>query len=158
MLCRCNENTSYTVLCLLLLYFDLDVIGHQDIFFCAHFAFFHTHVSLLTSFIWFLSYFILAVPMRKCLGKCLCMNSLFPIAILNGTFFFCSVKAMNNWKQSAINQILLLLLLLLLLVEFELCFYVVSYIFRAIYGGKTIIVVRFIIALYTPPDTDQQFN
>ena len=32
------------------------------------------------------------------------------IAILNGTFFFRSVKAMNNWKRSAIKQILLLLL------------------------------------------------
>ena len=37
-------------------------------------------------------------------------SSPFPIAILNGTFFFCSVKAMNNWKWSAIKQILLLLL------------------------------------------------
>ena len=35
-----------------------------------------------------LSYFILAVPMRECLGKHSCMSSPFPIAILNGTFFF----------------------------------------------------------------------
>ena len=52
-----------------------------------------------------LPYFILAVPMRKCLGKHPCMSSPFPIAILNGTFFFRSV---NNWKLSAIKQILLL--------------------------------------------------
>ena len=58
-----------------------------------------------------LSYFVLAVPMRKCLGKHSCVSSPFPIAILNGTFFFRSVKAMNNWKRSAIKQILLLLLL-----------------------------------------------
>ena len=58
-----------------------------------------------------LSYFILAVPMRKRLGKHSCMSSPFPIAMLNGTFFFRSVKAMNNWKRSAIKQILLLLLL-----------------------------------------------
>ena len=32
-----------------------------------------------------LSYFILAVPMRECLGKHSCMSSPFPIAILNGT-------------------------------------------------------------------------
>ena len=32
-----------------------------------------------------LSYFILAVPMRKCLGKHSCTSSTFPIAILNGT-------------------------------------------------------------------------
>ena len=60
-----------------------------------------------------LSYYILAVPMRKCLGKYSCMSSPFPIAILNGTFFFRSVKAMNNWKRSAIKQILLLVLLCL---------------------------------------------
>ena len=32
-----------------------------------------------------LLYFILAVPMRKCLGKHSCMSSQFSIAILNGT-------------------------------------------------------------------------
>ena len=55
-----------------------------------------------------LSYFILAVPIRKCLGKHSCTSSPFPIAILNGTSFFRSVKAMNNWNRSAIKQILLL--------------------------------------------------
>ena len=49
--------------------------------------------------------------MRKCLGKHSCMSSPFPIAILNGTFFFRSVKAMNNWKRSAIKQILLLIII-----------------------------------------------
>ena len=39
-----------------------------------------------------LSYFILAVPMRECLGKHPCMSSPFPIAILNGTFFFREAK------------------------------------------------------------------
>ena len=34
------------------------------------------------------SYFILAVPMRECLGKHSCMSSPFPIAILNGTCLF----------------------------------------------------------------------
>ena len=34
------------------------------------------------------SYFILAVPMCECLGKHTCMSSLFPVAILNGTFIF----------------------------------------------------------------------
>ena len=57
-----------------------------------------------------LSLFILAVPIRECLGKHSCMSSPFPTAILNGTFFFRSVKAINNWKRSAIKQILLLLL------------------------------------------------
>ena len=35
-----------------------------------------------------LSYFILAAPMRECLGKHSCMSPPFPIAILNGIFFF----------------------------------------------------------------------
>ena len=49
-------------------------------------------LSMLTHFFWSsslsLSYFILAVPIRKCLGKHLCMSSPFPIAILDGTCFF----------------------------------------------------------------------
>ena len=35
-----------------------------------------------------LSYFILAVPMRKCFGKHSCMSSSFPIVILNDTCYF----------------------------------------------------------------------
>ena len=35
-----------------------------------------------------LSYFIIAVQMRECLGKHSCIRSTFPIAILNGTCFF----------------------------------------------------------------------
>ena len=38
-----------------------------------------------------LSYFILAVPMRECLGKHSCMSSPFPIVILNGTCSFLSL-------------------------------------------------------------------
>ena len=52
-----------------------------------------------------LSYFIFAVTMRECLGKDLFMSCQFPIAILNGTFFCSSVKAINNFKWSAIKQI-----------------------------------------------------
>ena len=57
-----------------------------------------------------LTYFILVVPMHECLGKHSCMSSTFPIgyiAILNSTSFFHSVKAMNNWKLTAIKEILL---------------------------------------------------
>ena len=39
-----------------------------------------------------LSYFVLAVPMRQCLGKYLCMNSPFLIAILNCACFFPTVQ------------------------------------------------------------------
>ena len=51
-----------------------------------------THLFLSSSLS--LSYFILAIPMRKCLGKHWCMSSSFPIAILNGTCFFrqCNYK------------------------------------------------------------------
>ena len=42
-----------------------------------------------------LSYFILAVPMRECLGKHSCMISQFPIAILNGTSSFLSLVQEN---------------------------------------------------------------
>ena len=38
-----------------------------------------------------LSYFILAFPMRECLGKHSWMSSPFPIAILNGASFFLSL-------------------------------------------------------------------
>ena len=44
-----------------------------------------THLFLSSSLS--LTYFILAVPMRKCLGKHSCMSS-FPIVILNDTSFF----------------------------------------------------------------------
>ena len=66
-----------------------------------------------------LSYFILVVPMRVCLRKHSCMSSPFPIAILYGTLFFRSVKALNNWKRSAIKQILLLLVYYHYLDNFE---------------------------------------
>ena len=42
-----------------------------------------------------LSYFILAVPMRECLGKHSCMSSSFPTAILNGTSSFLSLVQEN---------------------------------------------------------------
>ena len=52
-------------------------------------------IGLPSSFV-ALSYFILAVPMRNCLGKHSCMSYTFPIVILNGTCCFRSVKAMKN--------------------------------------------------------------
>ena len=47
-----------------------------------------------------LSYFILAVPMRKCLGKHSCMSSPFPVAILNGTCSFPTVQLqVHKWNS-----------------------------------------------------------
>ena len=37
-----------------------------------------------------LPYFILAGPMRECLGKHSCMSSTYPIAILNGAYLIIS--------------------------------------------------------------------
>ena len=39
-----------------------------------------------------LSYFLLAVPMRECLGKHSCICYSFPVAILNGTCSFREAK------------------------------------------------------------------
>ena len=39
-----------------------------------------------------LSYFVLSVPMRECLGKYSCMSSPCPVAILNDTFLFREAK------------------------------------------------------------------
>ena len=53
-----------------------------------------THLFLPPSSV-SLSYFILAVPIRECLGKHSCMSSLFPIATLNGTSSFLSLVQEN---------------------------------------------------------------
>ena len=85
----------------------------QQVFFCES-------AVLLTTIILFvllssavsLSYFNLAVPMRKCLGKHSCMSFPFTIAILNGTcslrapiLFCCDVAAIEqlNDKQTKSN-------------------------------------------------------
>ena len=56
-----------------------------------------THLFL--SFFLSLSYFILAVPMRKWLGKHSCMNSSFPIVILNDTCFFSDSATTSAQKR-----------------------------------------------------------
>ena len=43
-----------------------------------------------------LSYFILAVDLRKCMEKHSCMSCLFSIAILNGTCFFLTVQLQTH--------------------------------------------------------------
>ena len=48
-----------------------------------------------------LSYFVLAVPMRKCLGKHSCMSSSFPIVILNDTSFFHTVQLQVHNENAA---------------------------------------------------------
>ena len=52
--------------------------------FRTHFTSFHIHYSLFVFFL-SLSYFILAVPLRKYWGQHLCMSFTFYVAILHGT-------------------------------------------------------------------------
>ena len=87
---HCTFSISYNIFifCLLLLYFGEDVIGRRDFFCSCRFAAFHTHASLLPSSSVSLFYFVLAVPMRECLGKHSCMSSPCPLDILNGAFLF----------------------------------------------------------------------
>ena len=60
-----------------------------------------------------LSYLNIAARMRECLGKHSCMSSSFPIAILNGTCFFCEAKWYLLWsmlrpsKSNQTNQLML---------------------------------------------------
>ena len=51
-----------------------------------------------------LSYFVLALHMRECLGKHSCMSSPCPIAILNGTFLFSGEEIVCNLGQSFVYQ------------------------------------------------------
>ena len=75
-----------------LLYFYEDVIGRWDFFYS-----WTLYFSILTPLFCVsssvsLSYFVLAVPLRKCLGKHSCMSSSFPIVKLDDTSFFPTVQ------------------------------------------------------------------
>ena len=93
---HCTFSISYKILPYFVYYYCILVrmwyaVGTS--FIRARCTFFHTHASLLCVFVC-LIYFILAVPMRKCLGKHSCMSNSFPIVILNDTSFFrqCNYK------------------------------------------------------------------
>ena len=63
---------------------DCVVICHRDsFFFLSYLTFFILNPLFLSSSV-SLSYFVLAEPMRVCLGKHPCMTSTFPIAIGGG--------------------------------------------------------------------------
>ena len=80
------------------------MIGHQAFFFLPLFISFHTRTSLLTFSISFCFLFHSYCTHVWFFLKHSYLSSPFPIAILNGTFFFHSVKAMDNWKPSAISK------------------------------------------------------
>ena len=59
-----------------------------------------------------LSYFILTVPMRECLGKQSCMSCPFPIAILNGISYFFAKQQIEMVEESSILEMIIILVLL----------------------------------------------
>ena len=61
-----------------------------------------THLFLSSSLS--LSYFRLAVPMRKCLGKHSCMSFSFPIVILNDTSFFSDSATTKCTKGNSVRD------------------------------------------------------
>ena len=69
------------------------------------------HISIFTllflpaSTVSYISYFILVVPMRKCLGKHSCMSSTVNIAVLNGTGSRSSLSdnVGKIWNQCAVK-------------------------------------------------------
>ena len=82
MFCRLNfvGFFSYLTKCFhimnIVILFSFGIDCQAGLHFYARFTSLHTHTSLLNSFVCFLS-FILAVPMRECLGKHSCMSSSF---------------------------------------------------------------------------------
>ena len=85
-----------------------NIAVETSFFFLSSCTSFHIQSFYLPYFLcFFWSYFILPIPMRKCFGKHPCTSSAFPIAILDGTLFFRSVKAMKIFNRSAIKLVLL---------------------------------------------------
>ena len=58
------------------------------LFLCSLYLFPYSRLSSYIFMFFFVSNFILAVPMRECLGKHSYQSSTFPLAILNGTCLF----------------------------------------------------------------------
>ena len=83
------------------------MLGYRDIFFFVPALLLSILTPLfLPSSSVSVSFFVLAVPMRDCLGKHSCMSSPCPIAILNGTFFFSRVEIVYmGWSFVYQNQI-----------------------------------------------------
>ena len=77
------------------------MIGRQDLlFFVPALLLYILKPLFLPSSSVSLSYFVLAVPMRECLGKHSCMSSPFPLAILNATCFFSDSAATSDYVYS----------------------------------------------------------
>ena len=97
---------------LIIVFFVLIIVLHS---FFSFPLYFFRHLRLSSHFLSFvsLSYFILAVPMRECLGKYSCMSSRFNIAILNSTYFFpivyLQVHILNSVRKSRNTDAIIIL-------------------------------------------------
>ena len=91
--------------------------GTPSAFFSYQLYFFPlTHIFLPSSV--FLSYFILAVPMHECLGKHSCMRLPFPIAILNGNFFF-RVTWWSFRSKGRLEKLITIIIIIIILCGFH---------------------------------------
>ena len=85
------------------------MIGRRDFFFVPGLLLSILTPLFLPSSSVTLSYLILAVPMRECLGKHSFMSSPFPMALLNGTFFIsrgkivCLGRSVVHQYQTKLN-------------------------------------------------------
>ena len=72
------------------------------IYFCYSCVIFCNYIIYLPSLL-SLSYFVLAVPMRKCWEQQSCMNFIFYIPILNGTCCFFSAITMEIYESLVLS-------------------------------------------------------
>ena len=61
-----------------------------------------------------LSYFILAVPMGVCFGKYSCMSFPYPIALLNGTFFFAKRDDLWGRRVSCLKLTIIIIIIIII--------------------------------------------
>ena len=102
------------------------MIGRLDFFSHVRFAFFPILTPLfLPSLSVSFSYFILAVPMRECLGKHPCISSTFPIGYSHTEWYVFFFRQRNNYKRRTFRirsekvEILFLLVLVNLYLQTE---------------------------------------
>ena len=95
------------ILCLLLLYFDQDVIGRRDSFFSCPLCFFPNSrlpSCRLRLFLIYLISFFNCCSHARVFEKHSCMSSPCPIAMLNGTFFFREAKQSLLWPKLLLSE------------------------------------------------------
>ena len=106
----------YVFCCCILIRLECDVV--TSIFFIPDSRLFKLTPLFLPYFSVSLSYYILAGPMRECLGKHSCMSSPFSIAILNDTYFF--TKRDNRNGEVACQKLTVIIIVMSELAYFAL--------------------------------------